>query len=53
VKEEARSICSISCRMTVGLGFCSWNCGHEGPVGDPLVIETRVKQVSTSWILQF
>ncbi|KAG0562914.1 hypothetical protein KC19_9G182500 [Ceratodon purpureus] len=23
----------------------SWNCGHEGAVSDPLVIETRVKQV--------
>lgn len=23
----------------------SWNCGHEGPTDDPLVIEIRVKQV--------
>lgn len=30
---------------------CSWNSGHEGPVSDPLVIETRVKQVITQTLL--
>jgi isoamylase len=31
----------------------SWNCGHEGPTGDPAVIETRIKQVRNLLVTLF
>ena len=36
---------NLQINLIFGSCLCSWNSGHEGPVDDPVVIETRVKQV--------
>lgn len=39
---------NLQINLIFGSCLCSWNSGHEGPVDDPVVIETRVKQV---WLI--